>query len=403
MKQLTSLLLALTVLSVLFTACEPDPVDPVSPTLSIEQGGTFVSDGDDVFTEATFQIKVTATGGDGLINRIEVQENGTAIDFSRLLFDGDPAGSNPSPVAEAIGTGFTWVITVTAPSEAAANSTYTVTVTDANSKSASSSVEVNIVEAKPVIEVVDEEGFVISGDNVLSVLTFDVKINVTPGAGDLTTVEVQENGTALDISRLQLDGTEVTANPETVPDAAGFTSVLTITAPADKGQAFTYAIIVSDANGKSETVEVEVTTLDLSVMTMVLLKNQAGPSGQGAVDLHTGEQSGTQASDTEADLRDQGIDLGAPSNDLNWIQKIAPINGSILKVPAMGFSFDEVETADQITTAFDAGTEIAESDKVIIGDEFLVQSAGTTFAVQVTDIVVTPNDNDDRYILNVKF
>ncbi|MEM7371702.1 MAG: hypothetical protein AAF587_24010 [Bacteroidota bacterium] len=403
MKQLTSLMLALTVLSVLFTACEPDPVDPVSPTLSIEQGGNFVSDGDDVFTESTFQIKITATGGDGLINRIEVQENGTAVDFGRLLFDGDPAGSNPSPIAETLGGGFTWVITVTAPSEASANANYTVMVTDANSKTASSSVEVNIVEAKPAIVVVEEEGFVKSGDNVLSVLTFDVKIEVTPGAGELTTIEVQENGTALDVTRLQIDGTEATANPETVPNTAGFTSVLTITAPAEKGQMFTYSIIVSDNNGKSETVEVEVSTLDLSVMTMVLLKNQSGPSGTGGVDLHTGESTGTQASDTNADLRDQGIDLGAPSNDLNWIQKIAPINNSVLKVPAMGFSFDEVETADQITTAFDAGTEIAESDKVIIGDEFLVQSDGTTFAIQVTDIVVTPDDNDDRYILNVKF
>ena len=394
-------MLALAVLSVFFTACEPDPVDPIAPTLSIDQGGTFVSEGDDVFAEATFQTKITATAGDGTINRIEVQENGTAIDISRLIFDGDPAGSNPSPVSPDFGTGFTWVITITAP-ETAGTNTYTVIISDDESKTASSSLELNIVEAKPSLEVVDEEGFAQTGDDILTNLEFDIKITAAPGAADLANIEVQEDGTALDASRLKIDGADATANPAAVPDAAGFTSVLSITAPENKSTSFTYSIILTDTDGASTTVDLELTTLDLSVMTMVLLKNQAGPAGQGGVDLHTGEQTGTTAAYPNADLRDQGIDLGAPADSLNWIQKIAPINGSDLRVPATDFSFDEVETADQISTAFAAASSVSESDKVITGDEFLVLSDGTYFAVKVTDVVITPTGNDDRYVLTVK-
>lgn len=401
MKKLTAMMLALTVLSVLFTACGEEPVDPVAPSISMEQGGTFVTEGDTVFTSETFQTKITVTAGDADLNSIEVQENGTAVDISRLQFDGDPAGSNPSPLAATNASGFTWVITITAPDAAGIN-TYTIRVGDTDGQFATTSVELDVQEAKPTLELVAEEGFAASGDVVLTGEAFSVKVTAAPGSADLSTIEVHENGTAIAVERLMIDSVQATANPATVADAAGFTSILTITASDTKDETNTYTIQVADVDGGTASIDVEISTSPLTFMTMVLLKNQGGPAGTGAVDLHTGESKGTTATASAgADLRDQGIDLGAPSNAENWIQKVAPINGSDLRIPADGFSFEEIVDAAQIQTAFDAATTVSESDKVITGDSFLILSEGTYFAVKVTDIVVTANDNTDRYVLSV--
>lgn len=404
MRKLTHLFLSLAVLSVFFTACEPDPVEPDNPTLSLEAGAGFVADGDEVFTEATFQVKINATAGTEDINRIEVKENGTAMDISRLLFDGDPAGSNPSPIAAALGRGLNWVITITASATSETN-TYTIVVTDAGGNSGQTTFDVSTVEAAPMLTILDETGFVKGGDSVLTDMAFTMKVSGLKGAADMDRVEVQENGVAVDAARLMINGTAAAENPFSVAasEVESFTYEITVTAPADADQVFTYSVLATDLDGRTGSVAAELTTVQsatpLTEAVEYLLLNQGGPDSTGGLDLHTGISVGS--TDQAADIRDQGIDINQP-NDQNWIQQIATVNGSDIRLPDAGFSYSELNTQEELIAAFELGTSVSVTDVVQVGDQFLVLSDDTYFALIVTDINITPSDNKDYYEFSVK-
>lgn len=287
MKKLSSLLIALTILSAFFVGCEEEPpVTPTGPTLAFSAGAGTIDGPADVPVSTDFVITVIAASGDSSINQIVVEENGTAVDASRVQLDGSPAGSNPSPVGPTFGAGFTWAITITASDVADAVSTYTIRITD--------------------------------------------------------------------------------------------------------------------AAGLSDEVSVDITHINgLTESTAVLLRNQDGPVGQGGVDLNTGNETGS--ADPTADLVDMGIDLGAPSNDLNWIQKIGVVNNSEISIPDANFDYDAVASVAQLSAAFELGTKVDETpEKVQTGDVLLVKSEGVFFAVKVTNVNITPDDNDDGYELSVK-
>jgi hypothetical protein len=239
-----------------------------------------------------------------------------------------------------------------------------------------------------------------------------ITFSVTATKGDelINRLEITENGALIDNSRVTLDGDPMGANPSPIasPNDEGFTWDIVITASDQEG-VNTYGIKISDAGGLSSAELTQdiitfdpVVTTPVSEMTMILLKNQGGPAGTGGVDLHTGVSTGTsQPADSIADIADAGIDTDQPIAQ-NWIQRIEPINGSIVKVPDAGFDYDVVETKEEIMAAYDLGTEITLSDVVSVGDQFLVRSGGTLFAVKVTNIVVTVDDNQDYYELSVK-
>lgn len=397
--------MSLAVLSVMFTACTPDPVDPVAPTLSIDAGTGFVADGDEVFTEATFDVKITASQGDDLINRIEVLENGSAMDASRILLDGDPAGSNPSPVAESFGTGFSWVITITAPATAGETNTYSIKITDAGGQTAQVSLDIVTADAAPVLTIADETGFVNGGDSVFTATDFTLKVTGTKGSGDLDQVEVQENGVTIAADRLMINGAAATANPFAVAasELETFTYEISVTAPADVDQQFTYTILATDVNGQIGSVSAELTTVEaptpLTESVEILLLNQGGPAGTGGLDLETGNSVGS--TDATADILDKGIDINKPL-DQNWNQKIGPANSADLRLPDAAFNYDEISTLAELEAAFDLGTTITESDVVQIGDQFLVLSEGSYYALVVTAINLTAADNGDYYQFSVK-
>ncbi|MEL7530183.1 MAG: hypothetical protein AAFN10_02685 [Bacteroidota bacterium] len=270
----------------IFSACEETPPPaPVLPTITLVEEAGFINDGDSVVTETEFFVKVTATQGDDLLNRVAVSENGTDItELTRLTFDGDAAGSNPTPLPTEAQTGFTWSIGIVSAKDAGTN-TYTISVTDATG-------------------------------NVAQV-SFDI-----------------------------------------------------------------------------------VTEVGLETFTGYLLLNQGGPAGTGGLDLDTG--TGTGSSDPEAELKDEGLDLGAPSNDLNWKQQISAANSAELRIPDVNLEYDAVNNTDQLLAAFDNGLPVTVTDKVEIGDVFLVKNGEKYYLLKTVDIVVTADDNDDYYEFEVK-
>ena len=180
---------------------------------------------------------------------------------------------------------------------------------------------------------------------------------------------------------------------------------------------YTYTFILNDTSGDAavadESDEIAITiTLEADPATPLngelvgVLLNAGGPVGTGGLDLHTG--NGTGSMDAEADIRDNGIDTNQPVNE-NWIQTISPVNGTTLyainrdDLPE-GWAFADVTSLEAIQDAVAlAGTEVAESDVVATDNVFAVVSGTETFLLLVTDVNITPADNDDSYTFDVKY
>ncbi len=235
---------------------------------------------------------------------------------------------------------------------------------------------------------------------------FVVTVVTAAGDADLAQIVVEENGTAIDAGRVTLDGNAAGGNPSPIGAtfASGFNWAVGITNSDVVDATSTYTIRVTDANGLSDELSVDITSIaSLTESTMFLLKNQAGPAGQGGLDLNTGTQTGTGATDTDADIRDLGIDIGAPSNAENWIQKIGVINNSEISIPDASFDYDAVASVSQLSAAFELGTKVDETpEKVVMDDVLIVKSDGVFFAIKITDVTVTPDDNNDGYNMSVK-
>ncbi len=248
-----------------------------------------------------------------------------------------------------------------------------------------------------------------AADTVFTDSVFIITVSATSGDVNLKSISITENGSAIATSRLTFDGFTAGSNPSPVVTGGetGFTYEVGITASSVE-ETNTYAVIIEDVDGLTATesfdivTEIEFVATPVTERTMLLLLNQGGPAGQGALDLETGNQSGTSATDTESDLRDQGIDTNL-AVDKNWLQKIASFNNSELRVPAAGLVYDEVLTSEGVLAAFDAGQDITESDMVEVDDLFLVKTAdGNVFLLKTASITVTPADNNDQYEFSVK-
>ncbi|MEM9985788.1 MAG: hypothetical protein AAF804_11925 [Bacteroidota bacterium] len=236
--------------------------------------------------------------------------------------------------------------------------------------------------------------------------TFLVSLSATAGDAALNRIEVRENGVSVDPSRIIFDGFAAQNNPNPLGGVDQLDWEIEIQAPDAEGT-FEYAIIVTDENQNVANTGVSITTFMPETVanerTMIMLLNQGGPIGQGGLDLDTGTETGTTAADTAADIRDMGIDTNQiPAN--NWIQKIASINGTTLKLPAAGVMWDDIETIEDIAAAFAQGTEIVgESEVVQEEDFFLIEATtGILYAILVTDVTVVTTDNSDSYTFTVK-
>ncbi|MDX2250314.1 MAG: hypothetical protein SF052_26260 [Bacteroidia bacterium] len=258
----------------------------------------------------------------------------------------------------------------------------------------------------PTLELSTDAGFVSDTATVAIDEVFKIKLTATKGDSSLSRITVKENGVAIsNFDRITFDGFVAQSNPNPLGPGSedGFTWVIEIKAQSSPDVTNTYSFEVLDNAGLGDEVSVDITSFDpgtpVSEKTMVLLLNQGGPVGTGGLDLHLGV--GTGSADPTADIKDNGIDLAKPLAE-NWIQKISPANSAELRVPATAFKYADIATKEEIEAAFGLGTAITTSAKVANGDQFLVLSEGTYFAIIVTKISVTETDNGDYYEFSVK-
>lgn len=279
----------------------------------------------------------------------------------------------------------------------------------------------SMTNTPPTISLTPGTGL-ISGDAEIELgSNIDIRISLLQGDNPLRSFTITEDGINVSPSRLTIDGGATTAqNPFLILGNAvsGADYDITITTDAGVKESRVYEIVLTDEANNTDNVQFQVTVGGTPTTEIVgILLNQGGPQGTGGLNLITGQGTGTDpASDpnaVDAHIKDEGIDTDKVMAE-NWKQRISGLNGSVIKVPGTGngenFSYDDVNTVEEILTAFDAADVLTEtntdgeliSDIVNVDDVFLVQNGQSYWILKVTDVNVTTDDNSDSYEFSIK-
>jgi|SRR6056297_507597 len=243
----------------------------------------------------------------------------------------------------------------------------------------------------------DVDGSVVSpGDTLM------VSIEAFAGTGEMNSLTFFENGERLPnfAERLFINGTSAPSNLLVLDTNSRqeFAADIMLIAAEVAGN-YDVEMVVADADNNSATVSFSYFVSDVNTLEGVIF-NANGPNG-GGLDLDSGMN--TSRDDPNAEIRDLGIDLGAPADSLNWIQRIEPTSGVELATLSAEFNFDAVATQAQVAEAFDETSTVTQSDVVEVGDMFAVETEdGRNFILLVTDVTITPDDNLDNYTFTIK-
>lgn len=390
---------------VLMTACDPDvvPTD-LGPSVSFVADTGFLDADADLTAGEEFKVKISAVSGTAALKTLTVFEDGTKLDVSRFDVNGDPAAANPLLVVDADDkNSFIWTVTVRAQDSGTVN--YEFEVEDDGGLSSSASIVISIGANEPPKLTFEGDGmFMTSPASLVSIV-----ITGEVGGAALSTIGVYEDGFLIsDVSRLRIDDAtnEFTANPNVIAEGSkdGFTTNLYIRSHEGSGP-LPYTVELTDESGNIASFDITISSgTPVVEFTAVLVSNADGPN-QGGLDLDAG--TSVPSASADAELRDLGIDInqGAATN---WIQQIESVNGAQLRLPDASqpetFKYENITSVEAIQAAFDAGTTVATSPTVAVGDVFLVSSAsgGKVWILEVAEVNIKVDDNTDNYVFNIK-
>ena len=406
-----------------FTACESDPSGgggggggtATGPTLLVLTETGFVSGSATVNQGESFTVKIQGEKGDANLQAITIYENGTAIDFSRILDGGNAVGANPFLIVGGDELNFTKEITIIAHNTEA-TSTYEIELRALDGTTDSETVSITTLTADPpVISLGGTEMYMADPSTIVS-----IPVTVTGVTKPLLVIGVfDSNGDPIDANRLwwnDISNGNWPVNPGAVEgsDQFGFSATLFIRAQSSGTEEYTIGISdADDLYSKTFTINVNITTPVTTLMGVLF--NRSGPAGTGGLDLDNGMSTGSNSA--EAELIDEGIDISLP-DATNWIRKIKgaadtevkelkPNEGGLLE----SFTFASVDSKEQVAALWDNGLVFTDmngagelrSDVVEVGDMFVVSKAGNFYIVRVTEVNENPNDNSDNYVMDIKF
>jgi hypothetical protein len=169
---------------------------------------------------------------------------------------------------------------------------------------------------------------------------------------------------------------------------------------AELGGNYNVEIELADEDNNASRVSFSYFVKDVETSEGVLV-NAAQDDNTGGLILATGQ--GTGDDDDDADIIDLGINSDLPDAE-NWVQRIASIDTSIVKLAIFppSFEFDEVLTKARVSESFDEGQEVAETGTLEVGDVFAVQRGEEAYLLRVSEVNVSPNDNSDSYTFEIK-
>lgn len=419
MKQIKLFGLLLVLAAMFMTSCEDDILDPgpigggsdaqivLIPDAGFESGDIVIAPGE------VFNVRVDATAGEVDLQTFSVEVDGVRLDPTRYTINGTQATSEQTLLFGDDILGFTYDVAVTAHADVAL-STYAFVVTDVDGNSETVSILVDTDNGTGGGG--DAPDVVVGGGSSIDLdpnALYSINISATPLSGTLASIAVWQDGALIsDISRLEFDGNDFTANPFPFPAEYenGFMDRSIFIRVQDSGSS-DYTVVITDSFGGEtsfvKTVNVMTTPTGTPVDQIIgILLNQAGPSGTGGLDLDTGASTGS--TDVNAEIRDNGIDQSQPDAS-NWIQSINSVNGSTIRVLTPGqnglaetFSFADVLFKEELAGLHSNNASDYTGQTVITGDLFTVERGGVYYVLEVTNVNVTSADNNDSYTFNVK-
>ena len=343
----------------------------------------------------TIYITAVATAGTNPMNTIQVNEDGVALPFERVLYDGVGATSNPRLLFDTEKDAFTFVVGVIVGTELATKS-ISVVVTDEEGFSTSTTVPVTTVGNPPVLSTTMMSGMLNREPSVL----VGLPLTGVVGSGELSTLTVLEDDVAIaDFDRIFWEGPNVTENPFSVGDTNkdGFAGISLQLRTADVEATREYEIILTDVNGLTSSYEFTIVTEIPGTPVEALMGEFFNFDGQlfGSYDFETNDN--VPQSNTMSDIRDGGLD----SND-NWRRVISPVNGASMRKLSGDNVFGNIVNKEELSGLFDAGTEFT-GDVVATDDVFAVLTGEGNYVVfTITAIIETNNDNNDGYMIDIK-
>lgn len=420
MKQLTffSKFFVLALALSFWTSCDPDDGTGefvLGPTVELKSGADLISSDATVTPGQVFKVNISASKGDNDMTTFTVLEDGIAIDANRLNYNSAGAGvvSNPYTLNANEADFFDTNIEITAQTNGAV--TYTFRMSDNVGESDETSVTISVASTPLTLGFEAANGGLAADATIPSQSNFKVELVATKGGSPLSSLTVLEDGVEVDAARMKFgaDNDFSTANDffsnplDLVGDEKdGFNYFVWVDSHADGTRAYTFR--VADETGASEelTLNISIATgTPVTELSAKLLKNAGGMTGQGGINLLTGDETGSGTTQG-GHLKDNGIDLALP-NDQNWKKTVSPIGANILRTPGVDFpvdDFDAVNFSEEIQVAFENGDDVTTSDVVAVGDRFLLQLvSGEYVLVVVTNIDETANNNNDSYTLSIKF
>lgn len=382
-------------------SCGDDSILDTNPSISF--GG---STGADATLKAgeTFTVTLSGSKNEAELNGLEIRENGVKVDVSLIKFKGSNVGGNPILLTQTDREGFSNLEVIITTGTTVGVSSYDFILLDASNNSDKVTKKVTIDAAVPPTVTYNGTSPVSLGLQALHSFNF----TAVKGSGDLVTIEVKENGIPMDKSRLEFDNVAFLANPTTLNATyhGGFTGKnITLRTSAIAGD-YEYTFIFGDLSGTETEVKVS------AKVGTALIVNKEGVvfnmSGQenGAMDLDTGDNVPSNSANSE--IQDLGIDINLPVAT-NWIQKIRAENGATMRLVDKSllsetFTFASITYNEELLNKLwpNAGEVVGDSPKVVAGNIFVVKKGANYYAFEVAEVVVTTNDNNDYYRLNIK-
>ncbi len=398
MKKFTMLsnyLLLLAVAAIFgLTACGDDPI----LNTEIPPSATISADESEVSPGGTIMLNISGSRGDADMDLLTITENGSNIAFERINTATGSIAANPALLVGDNASAFGFTVEVEAP-VAPATYTYAAVVRDLNGNTDEASVDVTVNSAPPAISYMGPDPYEATlGGNLFN-------ITATPGGANLSTIAVYEGDDLIDPTRLEFEGTAFDVNPYSLvgDDQSGFDMANVTVRFLDAGTS-NIRFEVEDVNGEiasTEEVSVVAGTSITDEYSAVLLSNADGPtSALGGLDLDTG--TNVSSSDDSRDI----VDLGLDGTTGEWRQQIQGVLGTVLRAADSSqpelFNFDNINSREAIISAFNAGVSADPSGTVQVNDVFIANKSGNYYIMTVTEIEITPNNNQDFYRFNIK-
>jgi hypothetical protein len=386
----------------IFTSCEEGTGgsnpggNADSPSVSITGSDVTVAPGDTVY------VTVSAVEGDSPLNALTVTENGSNVPLDRLLLDGALASANPQLIVDASEkVSFTREVGVIIPSDGGTAYSYVYLVSDEDMLSESQTIFVTIAADPPTFDILGD-GDIQTAVNALT--GFNV-VGTANGAA-MNTISVTIDG--VNVDQFTFNGTDV-ANPYTLIDAErqSFETSMLVRSPMMGGD-YTVEVTVTDELGRTVSDQIIFVTGTTAVVYLDRRFFNAIGSGNGAIDLDTGEN--VSSNSTESELQDDGIDDTIdPTVQENWFASFSPENGADLSLIVAGengvgetWTFDGVDLQEDVRALRSNGTALTSSGTVTVGQTYLITRDANVYLIRIDEVNYVDNDNEDNYVIDIK-